>query len=197
MRKFILAFLLIPLVVACEEGGTQAIFGTVNSSAGTGSVRIRVVDDSPGAAVVSNAGSRPTVTLIFSADLVGASTVSLTNSNQTAIQVAVDSVSPTPIIIANDTVRAGVFSSVRLRLISATLAIPGLLQTIDLLGGTIDPTINRTVALTVGPNTITTITVDINSGSWLRPVSNPFPGQPAFTFDGTSAFLAALTITAQ
>jgi len=162
MRKFILAFLLIPLVVACEEGGTQAIFGTVNSSAGTGSVRIRVVDDSPGAAVVSNAGSRPTVTLIFSADLVGASTFSVTNSNQTAIQVAVDSVSPTPVIIANDTVRAGGFSSVRLRLISATLAIPGLLETIALLGGTIDPTIKRTVALTVGPNTLTTITVDIN-----------------------------------
>ena len=197
MRNIFLAFLLIPFVVACEEGGTQAIFGTVNSRVGTGSVRIRVIDDSPGAAVVSNAGSRPTVTLIFSAELVGASTFSLTGSNQTAIQVAVDSVSPTPVTIANDTVRAGVFSTVRLRLISATLAIPGLPQTIDLLGGTIDPIITRNVALTVGSNTITTLTVDINSGSWLRPVSNPLPGQPAYTFDGTTAFLAALTITAQ
>ncbi|MBC7791733.1 MAG: hypothetical protein H7Z74_17435 [Anaerolineae bacterium] len=197
MRRIVLALLLAPLVVACEEGGTQAIFGTVNSGVATGSVRISVVDDPLGAAVVSTAGSRPTVTLIFSADLVGASTISVTNSNQTAIQVAVDSVSPTVVTIANDTVRAGTFSTVRLRLISATLAIPGAAQTIDLLGGTIDPVITRTVSITVGANTITSIVVDINSGSWLRPVTNPLPGQPAYTFDGTTAFLAALSIRAQ
>ncbi len=197
MRRIFLALLLVPFVAACEEGGTQAIFGTVDSRPGRGSVRIRVVDDRPGAVVVSNAGSRPTVTLIFSADLVGASTISVTNSDQTAIQVPVDSVSPTVVTIANDTVRAGVFSTVRLRLISATLAIPGAQQTIDLLGGTIEPIITLPVAITVGANTITTLVVDINSGSWLRPVTNPLFGQPAYTFDGTPAFLAALSITAQ
>ncbi|MGI9078383.1 MAG: hypothetical protein ACR2G6_13810 [Gemmatimonadaceae bacterium] len=197
MRRIFLALLVIPFVAACEEGGTQAIFGTVDSRAGTGSVRIRVVDDPSGATVVSNPGSRPTVTLIFSADLVGASTFSIANGSQTAIQVPVDSVSPTVITLANDTVRAGIFSSVRLRLVSATLAIPGVLQTIDLLGGTVNPVITRTVALTVGANTVTTLVVDLNSGSWLRPVANPLPGQPAYTFDGTSAFLAALSITAE
>lgn len=197
MRKIFLALFLFPFVVACTDGGEQAIFGTFNSGVGRGSVRIRVVDDPAGAAVVSNAGSRPTVTLIFAADLVGASTISVTNGNQTAIQVPVDSVSTTVTTIANDTVRAGVFSTVQIRLISATLAIPGVLQTIDLLGGSIDPVITRTLPLTVGANTITTLVLDINSGSWLRPVTNPLAGQPAYTFDGTSAFLAALSITAQ
>ena len=196
MRRIFLALLLVPFVAACEEGGTQAIFGTVPSGPATGSVRIRVVDDPAGAAVVSNPGSRPTVTLIFSADLVGATTFSVT-SNQTAIQVPVDSVSSTVVTIANDTVRAGAFSTVRLQLVSATLAIPGVLQTIDLLGGTLDPVITRPVAITVGANTITTLVIDINSGSWLRPVSNPLPGEPTFTFDGTSAFLDAISITAQ
>jgi hypothetical protein len=94
-----------------------------------------------------------------------------------------------------DAIPEGAYTSVRLTLTSAQLAIPGATQPIDLLGGTPSALLTRALTVDVAIGAASSIRIDLNSDDWLTPVASPPPGQPAFTFDGTTSFLDAIVIS--
>ncbi|MDQ3698822.1 MAG: hypothetical protein M3373_12500 [Gemmatimonadota bacterium] len=196
MRSRILALAAIILSIGCVERSVEAYSTGPAGDALFGTLRVRVVDDRAGAVPTAGPGSRPTVTLIFSLELMSAAGSAITAGNSVAVQVPVDS-SSSALLTVSDAVGVGRFDAVRLTLRSATLAVPGTLDVIDLLGGAQGIALTRLVSLDLGFGSLSTLVVDLNSGHWLRAVRDPSPGQPAYLFNGTTAFLDAIAIRTQ
>jgi UPF0716 family protein affecting phage T7 exclusion len=180
-------------VGACEERSFEARSVNAPDRTSGASLGIRVVDDPVGAVRVVAPGSRPTVTLIFALDVTGVAAVRATGVDQVVIQVPVDS-SAGGVVAVGAALPPGHFDGARLVLASATLAIPGEVRVTDLLGGARGIAITRRIALDLRRGLPATVTIELNSGRWLSAVRDPLPGEPAYRFNGASAFLDAIDI---
>jgi hypothetical protein len=193
------ATLLAALAAGCTERDSLGIGLGGNNGGTTGPVGIVsvVLDDDPtGAVSVPSGGSRPTVTVVVDAQLVGAANVTITDSNQVAIQVPIGQ-SSERLLVTNDSIRTGEFSQVRLTITRAQLAIPGQPEVTDLLAGAASATVTRSLAVTVGAGNVATLVIDLNSADWLSRVVNPAPGAPQFLFTGAVNFRNAIQVRAQ
>lgn len=187
MRIESIALAILTLAAGCgTERSTEAFSTGPDGGVPLAPLRIRVEDDPRGAVPVPGAGSRPTVTLVFALDFATGSAGDLAGGNQIAVQAVVDSFA-TAAVSVPQSLGANAFSAVRVTLVSATVAIPGASGAMDLLGG---GAFTRVVSL----ERSALIAIDLNSARWLTPVTNPLPGQPAFLFNGPTAFLDAIEI---
>lgn len=191
---------LVPLVVAALLGcGTERSSPGFTSTGPSGSnstaLTLRVVDDPSGAVDVTSAATRPLVSLVFEATGEGGTTFRFTGAGQVQMSVPIDSTQTTSTLLV-DGVPAARFDRITLRLVNAQLAIPGdRVPSRDMLGGSI-PTVQRTIALDLRAGS-RTLVIDLNSAQWMRRVANPPPGEPAYSFDGTAAFLNAIAVRTQ
>lgn len=191
-----LVALVAAVVVSCGTERSRPGFNTTGTSGSTQStLTVRVVDDPSGAINVTSAASRPVVSLVFEATGEGTTTVQFTPAGQIHMSVPLDSAQTTSALVV-DHVPAARFDRLRLRLVSAQLAIPGdRVPSRDMLGGSA-PTLQRTMTLDLRTGSRTLI-IDLNSAQWLRRVTNPPPGEPAYSFDGPTAFLNAIAVRTQ
>jgi hypothetical protein len=183
-------------VVSCGTDRSRQGFNTTGISGSTQSaLTLRVVDDPSGAVDVTSASSRPVVSLVFEASGEGATTFRFTGAGQIHMSVPVDSTQAMSALVVEN-VPAARFDRLTLRLVSAQLAIPGdRVPSRDMLGGS-TPTLQRTVTLDLRGGSRTLI-IDLNSGQWLRRVSNPPVGEPAYSFNGPTAFFNAIAVRTQ
>lgn len=191
---------LVPLMLAVVAGCSTERSSPGFTSPGTsGSNRtaltLRVVDDPSGAVDVTSAFLRPVVSLVFEATGEGATTFRFTGTGQIQMSVPIDSSQTTSALFV-DSVPAARFDRVSLRLVNAQLAIPGdRVPSRDMLGGS-SLTVQRTVSLDMRGGA-GTLVIDLNSAQWLRAVASPPPGEPAYSFDGSAAFLNAIVVRTQ
>lgn len=194
MRKSILWLASTMLFAGCPERSAIGFSGSSPSS--RGSVSTSAVDDPSGAANVTSAGSRPTVTLLFEINAIGAVSSRITGQDRVSAQVFVDS-ALSPVLVITDSIPVGNFTQVRVTLVSATLVIPNdPASPINMLGGSTAQIVERGITLTVAGNATSGVILDLNSAGWLVPVSNPSPDQPAFVYSGTTAFVNSITVRA-
>jgi hypothetical protein len=188
------------LVVAALVGcGTERSSPGFNSTGVSGStstqLTLRVVDDPAGAVDVTSASTRPLVSLVFEATGEGGTTFRFTGGGQVQMSVPIDSTQTTSTLLV-DAVPAARFDRITLRLVNAQLAIPGdRVPSRDMLGGSV-PIVQRPISLDLRAGS-RTLVVDLNSAQWMRRVANPLPGEPAYSFDGTTAFLNAIAVRTQ
>ena len=191
---------LVPVVVAAviacgTERSSRGFSSTGVSGSTSTALTLRVVDDPAGAVDVTSASTRPLVSLVFEATGEGGTTFRFTGAGQVQMSVPVDSTQTTSTLLVDDVPPAR-FDRITLRLVSAQLAIPGdRVPSRDMLGGSV-PTVQRPIALDLRAGS-RTLVVDLNSAQWMRRVANPPPGEPAYSFDGTAAFLNAISVRTQ
>jgi hypothetical protein len=195
MRTIVVA-LVVAGVAGCGTDRSTPGFNTTGTSGSRQSaLTLRVVDDPLGAVDVTSPSSRPLVSLVFEATGEGATTFRFTGAGQIHMSVPVDSTQTTSTLFV-DNVPAARFDRLSLRLVSAQLAIPGdRVPSRDMLGGSA-PTLQRTMTLDLRAGS-RTLVIDLNSSQWLRRVTNPPPGEPAYSFDGANAFLNAIAVRTQ
>jgi len=195
MRIIVVAFA-VAAVVSCGTDRSSPGFNTTGTSGSNHSgLTLRVVDDPSGAIDVTSPASRPFVSLVFEAIGEGATSFRFTGTGQVHMSVPVDSTQTTATLFV-DNVPAARFDRLLLRLVSAQLAIPGdRVPSRDMLGGSA-PTLLRTMTLDLRTGS-RTLVIDLNSGQWLRRVTNPPVGEPAYSFNGTPAFFNAIAVRTQ
>lgn len=195
MRIIVVAFA-VAAVVSCGTDRSRPGFNTTGTSGSNQSgLTLRVVDDPSGAIDVTSPASRPLVSLVFEAIGEGATSFRFTGTGQVHMSVPVDSTQTTATLFV-DNVPAARFDRLLLRLVSAQLAIPGdRVPSHDMLGGSA-PTLLRTMTLDLRAGS-RTLVIDLNSGQWLRKVTNPPLGEPAYSFNGTTAFFNAIAVRTQ
>lgn len=195
MRIIVVAFAVVA-VVSCGTDRSRPGFNTTGTSGSNQSgLILRVVDDPSGAIDVTSPASRPLVSVVFEAIGEGATSFRFTGTGQVHMSVPVDSAQTTATLFV-DKVPAARFDRLVLRLVSAQLAIPGdRVPSRDMLGGSV-PTLLRTMTLDLRAGS-RTLVIDLNSGQWLRRVTNPPPGEPAYSFNGTTAFFNAIAVRTQ
>jgi hypothetical protein len=197
MRTTLVALVMVS-IVGCGTDRSRPGFSTSSGTSGSSSpgLTLRVVDDPSGAVDVGAASSRPSVSLVFDATGEGNTTFQFTGAGQIHMFVPVDSTQTSAALIV-DNVPAARFDRLSLRLVSAQLAIPGdRVPSRDMLGGSA-PTLRRTMTLDLRGGGSRTLVIDLNSAQWLRAIANPPLGEPPFAFQGTSAFLNAITVRTQ
>lgn len=184
------------VVVACgTERSTPGFTSPGTSGSTSATLTLRVVDDPSGAVDVTSAAARPLVSLVFEATGEGATTFRFTGAGQIQMSVPIDSTQTTSTMFVEG-VPAARFDRLTLRLVNAQLAIPGdRVSSRDMLGGSV-PTVQRTMTLDMRSGS-RTLVIDLNSAQWMRRVANPPPGEPAFSFDGATAFLNAIAVRTQ
>lgn len=192
MRKMLIGVAAGLAIAGCEERHLRGVVGTP-SGTGSAAVRVLVEDDPAGAEPVLSSGARPTVSVRFAIALLRSGIASnVPDTGSLFAQTSLDSAGGS-VVATNDTVPAGAYATVRLTLLEATLAMPGVLP-VDLLGGAPAPSITRNVSRAVDDGELLTVRIDLNSDGWLVP--NPTPGAiPEFLFTGPTDFLTALAIT--
>lgn len=195
MRIIVVAFAVVA-VVSCGTDRSRPGFNTTGTSGSNQSgLILRVVDDPSGAIEVTSPASRPLVSVVFEAIGEGATSFRFTGTGQVHMSVPVDSAQTTATLLV-DNVPAARFDRLLLRLVSAQLAIPGdRVPSRDMLGGSV-PTLLRHMTLDLRAGS-RTLVIDLNSGQWLRRVTNPPPGEPAYSFNGTTAFFNAIAVRTQ
>jgi hypothetical protein len=157
-------------------------------------VQVRVEDDPAGAEPVTSGGSRPTVAIRFALDLVKSGVgASVPDTGALAAQATIGQ-APGQLVTTTDSIPVGSYTSVRLTITQATLALPGVAP-VDLIAGAVSLSITRNVARAVAAGQTVTIRLDLNSDAWLVPNAVVGPGQPEFAFTGTTDFLAALELS--
>ena len=178
-------------VTGCEERHLRGVVG-VPGGDGSASVQVLVVDDPTGAEPVVSGGSRPTVALRFSTELLRTGlSAGVPDTGTLVAQAAIGLAGD--LVTTTDSVPASTYEMVRLTLTEATLAIAGATP-VDLLEGAPSLSITRDVSRVVAEGEVLTVRLDLNSDAWLVP--NPAPGtSPEFLFTGTSDFLSAIAIT--
>jgi hypothetical protein len=183
-------------LVSCDTERSSPGFTSPGiSGSNRAALTLRVVDDPSGAVDVTSASSRPLVSLVFEATGEGATTFRFTGVGQIQMSVPIDSSQTTSALFV-DSVPAARFDRLSLRLVNAQLAIPGdRVPSRDMLGGS-SPTVQRTISLDMR-GSARTLVIDLNSAQWLRVVANPPPGEPAYSFDGATAFLSAIAVRTQ
>lgn len=192
MRWMMLGGAMAALAVSgCEERHLRGIVG-VPGGDGSASVRILVVDDPAGAEPVLSGGSRPTVAVRFSTELLRPGlSADVPDTGTLVAQAAIGLTGD--LVTTTDSVPASTYEQVRLTLTEATLAMAGALP-VDLLESAPSLSITRDVSREVDDGELLTVRVDLNSDAWLVP--NPSPGaSPEFLFTGTGDFLSAIEIT--
>jgi hypothetical protein len=195
MRTIVVA-LVVAAVVSCGTDRSRPGFNTTGTSGSNQSaLTLRVVDDPSGALDIASASSRPSVSLVFEATGEGTTSFRFTGAGQIHMSVPIDSTQTTSTLFV-DNVPGARFDRLLLRLVSAQLAIPGdRVPSRDMLGGSA-PTLQRAVTLDLRAGS-RTLVIDLNSAQWLRRVTNPPPGEPAYSFDGATAFLNAIAVRTQ
>ncbi|HET6701215.1 MAG TPA: hypothetical protein VFH14_05405 [Gemmatimonadaceae bacterium] len=195
MRTTFVPLLLAVLVSCGTERSSPGFSGPGVSGSSRAALTLRVVDDPAGAVDVTSALSRPIVSLVFEAIGGGGTTFQFTGAGQVHMSVPIDSTQTTSALFV-DNVPAARFDRLTLRLVSAQLAIPNdRVPSRDMLGGS-SPVIQRTMTLDLRGGS-RTLVIDLNSGQWMRRVANPAPGEPAYSFDGATAFLNAIAVRTQ
>ncbi|MGI8842289.1 MAG: hypothetical protein ACR2HZ_01220 [Gemmatimonadaceae bacterium] len=193
MRRIVGALVLATLAGGCAERHLQGIVGLPGGD-GAANVQVRVEDDPAGAEPVTSGGSRPTVAIRFAIDLVKPGVgASVPDTGALAAQATLGE-APGQLVTTPDSIPVGSYTSVRLTLTEATLALPGIAP-LDLLAGAVSLSITRSVVRTVAPGETVTIRLDLNSDAWLVPNAVVGPGQPEFAFTGTTDFLAAIELS--
>lgn len=195
MRIIVVAFV-IAAMVSCGTDRSRPGFNMTGTSGSTqSSLTLRVIDDPSGAVDVASASSRPLVSLVFEATGDGTTSFRFTGAGQIHMSVPIDSAQTTSTLVV-DNVPAARFDRLSLRLVSAQLAIPGdRVPSRDMLGGSA-PTLQRAMTLDLRAGS-RTLVIDLNSAQWLRRISNPPVGEPAYAFDGATAFLNAIAVRTQ
>ena len=183
-------------VVSCGTDRSRPGFNTTGTSGSSQSaLTMRVIDDPSGAIDVTSSASRPVVSLVFEATGEGGTTFRFTGAGQIHMSVPIESTQTMSSLVVEN-VPAARFDRLTLRLVSAQLAIPGdRVPSRDMLGGSV-PTLQRTMTLDLRAGSRTLI-IDLNSAQWLRRVTNPPPGEPAYSFNGPTAFFNAITVRTQ
>jgi hypothetical protein len=195
MRIAFVPVIVMALVACGTDRSTPGFSGTGISGPNSADLTLRVVDDPSGAVDVTSAASRPLVSLVFEATGEGGTSFRFTGAGQVHMSVPVDSAQTTSAMIVSS-VPAARFNRLTLRLVNAHLAIPGdRVPSRDMLGGS-SSLVQRSMALDMGGSS-RTLVIDLNSAQWLRRVANPPPGEPAYSFDGTTAFLNAIAVRTQ
>lgn len=195
MRTIVVA-LVVAVVVSCgTERSTPGFNTTGTAGSNQSALTLRVIDDPSGAIDITSASSRPLVSLVFEATGEGTTSFRFTGAGQIHMSVPIDSLQTTSTLFVADAPAAR-FDRLALRLVSAQLAIPGdRVPSRDMLGGSA-PTLRRTMSLDLRAGS-RTLVIDLNSAQWLRRITNPPPGEPAYSFDGATAFLNAIAVRTQ
>ena len=195
MRIALVPLMLVAFASCGTERSTPGFTSSGTSGSSTTALTLSVVDDPSGAVDVTSAIARPVVSLVFEATGEGATTFRFTGAGQIQMSIPIDSSQTTSTLLV-DNVPAARFDRVSLRFVSAHLAIPNdRVPSRDMLGGG-SVTLQRAISLDTRGGS-RTLVIDLNSAQWLRAVASPPPGEPAYSFDGTSAFLNAIAVRTQ
>lgn len=190
MRIVAVGLMAFALTSCGTERSTIGFFGPASSS-GRSALTLRVVDDPAGAVNVTSSTARPSVSLLFEATVEGSTSFNL-GAGQIQMTVPLDSAQANS-SLRIDSLPASLYTRLALRLVSAQLAIPGdRVPSRDMLGNSL--VLNLDMSLDARSASGRTLVIDLNSAQWLRPVSNPPPGEPAYVYDGAAAFLSAIRV---